>query len=568
MNFLQKFRDFVAQPTHKRTLSLLVMLFLVAGISLTVFVAQQQQTLKQRAYVACTDDSDCATGEICNVNGQCQPALANGDTCTANGGSCVTGSCVSPATENTNYSCGSNPNGSTCCTTPVDNCTPIGGACVDSGLCPSYDRHSEYSCGSAPVGSVCCITQYSDTCTPAGGSCVDFGLCPSADRHTEYICGSAPAGSVCCIAGLPTSTPVPTSIPTVTVTPTPAGTCSISTTYYSQTCTDSTGLHSSLPVCTAADPGEYSFSFDEYICNASDLCEVKHNDCAMGQICNQAGPGRSCITECTFNGQATCRGLNGEFPASCSVDGKFTEYQCDLSQNCTNPITHDCANHICSINSDGVTCGSITPTPPTGSPTITTTPTVTLTPTAAPTSVAGATIIQLPANAFTFLFTGSKDSTVMTTHDQSLTINLYSSSDDPSSDPLGNSAAYKTTGTLAASGTLSFDLGKVTAGTYKMLLKSPKYLRALENTRTVLDAGGTITLALNKRLADGAGDTNDDNVLDIQDYSAIIGCFGDKANTSSCTNKNGADLNDDGVIDGIDYNIFLTSLTFTHRNGD
>lgn len=49
MNFLQKFRDFVSTPTHSRTMGLLVMLVLVAAVSLTVIVAQQQQQIKQRA---------------------------------------------------------------------------------------------------------------------------------------------------------------------------------------------------------------------------------------------------------------------------------------------------------------------------------------------------------------------------------------------------------------------------------------------------------------------------------------------------------------------------------------
>lgn len=49
MNFLQKFRDFVARPTHSRTMGLVVMLIFIAAVSLTVIVAQQQQQLRQRA---------------------------------------------------------------------------------------------------------------------------------------------------------------------------------------------------------------------------------------------------------------------------------------------------------------------------------------------------------------------------------------------------------------------------------------------------------------------------------------------------------------------------------------
>ena len=50
MNFFQKFRDFVSQPTHSRTMGLLGIFVFVGIISLTVIVAQQQQqTRRDRA---------------------------------------------------------------------------------------------------------------------------------------------------------------------------------------------------------------------------------------------------------------------------------------------------------------------------------------------------------------------------------------------------------------------------------------------------------------------------------------------------------------------------------------
>jgi len=49
MGFLRKAIDFIVHPTHSRTMGILVMLVLVAAVSLTVIVAQQQQSLKQRA---------------------------------------------------------------------------------------------------------------------------------------------------------------------------------------------------------------------------------------------------------------------------------------------------------------------------------------------------------------------------------------------------------------------------------------------------------------------------------------------------------------------------------------
>lgn len=58
------------------------------------------------------------------------------------------------------------------------------------------------------------------------------------------------------------------------------------------------------------------------------------------------------------------------------------------------------------------------------------------------------------------------------------------------------------------------------------------------------------------------GDLNGNNILDISDYNVFVGCYG----TSICSQKNLVDFNDDGVIDTIDYNILLRS--FATRLGD
>jgi hypothetical protein len=181
-------------------------------------------------------------------------------------------------------------------------------------------------------------------------------------------------------------------------------------------------------------------------------------------------------------------------------------------------------------------------------------------------AAAGDTIIQLPAGAFATLFTNSKGELIAHA-DQNLTMYLYNLADDTKTASAVKSNTPLTT--ISSSGnSFSFSLGSVTAGQYKALLKSPKYLRVIEGNVTIPANGGTISLSLAKRLADGAGDVNNDNALNILDYNAILGCVGDKKNTSTCTTGNAADLNDDGAIDGVDLNIFLVSLTFAHREGD
>ncbi len=60
------------------------------------------------------------------------------------------------------------------------------------------------------------------------------------------------------------------------------------------------------------------------------------------------------------------------------------------------------------------------------------------------------------------------------------------------------------------------------------------------------------------------GDLNQDNNLDMQDYSVFVSCYGDK-NCGDNTKKL-ADFNDDGKVDGVDYNILIRS--FAIRSGD
>ena len=58
------------------------------------------------------------------------------------------------------------------------------------------------------------------------------------------------------------------------------------------------------------------------------------------------------------------------------------------------------------------------------------------------------------------------------------------------------------------------------------------------------------------------GDVSQDNQMNIDDYNALISCFG----KSSCTNHDKTDLNDDGVIDELDLNLMIAA--FLKRNGD
>ncbi len=78
MGFIKKAIDFLARPSHSRTMGLVVMLVLVAAVSLTIIVSQQQQQTKQRASAVCEDSSiqECPTGvTLSDLNCVVQPKL-------------------------------------------------------------------------------------------------------------------------------------------------------------------------------------------------------------------------------------------------------------------------------------------------------------------------------------------------------------------------------------------------------------------------------------------------------------------------------------------------------------
>lgn len=61
-NLFIRLREFIVLPTHSRTLSLLAFLAILLAIPLTVFIAQQQQEIRQRAEESCPDQ--CYSTEL------------------------------------------------------------------------------------------------------------------------------------------------------------------------------------------------------------------------------------------------------------------------------------------------------------------------------------------------------------------------------------------------------------------------------------------------------------------------------------------------------------------------
>lgn len=131
-------------------------------------------------------------------------------------------------------------------------------------------------------------------------------------------------------------------------------------------------------------------------------------------------------------------------------------------------------------------------------------------------------------------------------------------------DPDPNSLTYNTFTNS------SIDLGEqVPDGQYQIVFRSDQTLLKLIKANEDDVGGEIISLSRNIPITTTPqtlipGDIYPypvgDNIMDINDYNALVNCFADRITRAKCPNRQAADLNDDGVIDGIDYNLMLLSF--------
>lgn len=198
---------------------------------------------------------------------------------------------------------------------------------------------------------------------------------------------------------------------------------------------------------------------------------------------------------------------------------------------------------------------TLTPVPPTSTPTPT------------PVPVPGDNLVIFDS----INFGGILDANSTSHPDKNITIYLYGTTDDPNKDIEGKTVtpknfpkALKFNATKKSYESDPLNIGNIPDGT-KVLIKIDKYLRKnIQYTKVALPDGAFVINISSSNTDFVPGDIDGDNVINIKDYNIIAGCFGEK----SCNNKDIADLNEDGAIDGIDYNIFLKSLSLTSRSGD
>ncbi len=136
-------------------------------------------------------------------------------------------------------------------------------------------------------------------------------------------------------------------------------------------------------------------------------------------------------------------------------------------------------------------------------------------------------------------------------------------------------AVYDSESTSPTFGTFvnqNIDLGTdVPDGKYQISFKSSQTLSKLVKAKE--SAVGGKVFEINKSygqtliitgqtviLGDIYPAAKEDNTMDINDYNALVSCFGAKADSAGCADKKAADLDDNGTIDGTDYNLIYGSF--------
>lgn len=223
----------------------------------------------------------------------------------------------------------------------------------------------------------------------------------------------------------------------------------------------------------------------------------------------------------------------------------------------------------------GPTNTPIPTTVPTDVPTATTAPTVEPTLTTVPTKVPSATptlpitpgnstVINL--NLFLHGIGQSGDNTNLTSYSlsnqnplhpaQNAAVSIFDASNNLITSTSGTVTFDSTSGSFKG----AIDLGSaITTGVYTVKVKTDRHLYRLIAGIQTLTAGQANTLPTTDIIA---GDSNDDNKLNILDYNALINCYSDLAPAVACndTLKLQTDFNDDGNVNQVDYNLFLREI--------
>ena len=116
----------------------------------------------------------------------------------------------------------------------------------------------------------------------------------------------------------------------------------------------------------------------------------------------------------------------------------------------------------------------------------------------------------------------------------------------------------KTTGNYK--GSIPF-ITKVKEGVYTVKIRVSKYLRKQVPEIQTLKIKQNNTI---NPVSLVAGDINNNNILNIEDYNLLIECYSDLNKPTNCSSevkRNLTDINDDGLVNQVDYNLFVREIS-------
>lgn len=389
------------------------------------------------------------------------------------------------------------------------------------------------------TGGSCGHTEYDN--------CWVFQITPGVDGFHEFTFYSRPDGEARVAKGV-TVNPGPT----ITPSPTPARPGNITGASATASCTPSQPTMQTIRAQWDAYSGAVSYR----VALSHSTMSVNPAQCITGTshtfnpVAIPANPALSYQFTVSAYPQANC---SGSLIATGS-DGDVT-----TATNCQGPAVTNTPTPTPSrtptpspTNAPGVPTATPTPTNIPGVPT--NTPTPTPTPTPVPGGVQIAVKLKLQGIG------GTAENTDPQRPSRDVTLQMFNDNNVKVAEKTGQITYNAQTGTFTG----TVDMGVVANGSYLVKAKMTGYLTKL--IQSILPITGPDIYEHTGVLKVIGGDMTGNNVLDVLDYNQFVPCFGNRANTSSCTNKTTADINDDGNVDGIDYQLFVKSLSV--RQGD
>lgn len=533
MKFFKRFLQFVSTANYSRTLTVLVLLVIATAIPLTLYIGGQNTDIRQRASVTECADHPCSPTSTPTPNPYaictCTPSgfQDKGDNACINAG--LVGSFCSAPTATPTRSGGSSNAGNagtctgalTCYYSEVDNSCPSGIKIVHGTGCNKNSKEKDVNA------------------CPTNNPCTYAGDCSLTDSGTGCY--------------EPTNTPAPTTGAGQTPQPTQA--------------------QAQAPAC---DANQLNMTFSQ-----------SNNRVTFSLNGTQ---GSTWISD-TWSDGVDC---SGAFWGSktCNVTKSGIFKWTHMWQN-TAPNNFDIKSPICSkfidytvnyIAAAPISTPSPTPTA-TLTPTQTLTPTVTLTPTTTVTQTPTATLTPSPTSAqnltqlaFTIGLQGigstgdnvNPNATSLNNKNpqtrpfRNLEVKILGSNENIISEVKVKDAIKYNSSLGKFTGTIS--VPNIQAGSYRLVVRSDNYLGRLipgifaivPNTLNPVSPN-----TFNATLV--TGDVNNDNILNISDYSMLRDCFQERTKNDprfcSAEQKIASDLNDDGKVDATDYTLLLRTLS-------